>query len=276
LPAAAAAIVALVAPMTASPAATPSAPGAPILDVTVAGGFTTAEYAFSTLPQYYLTADGRLVSQGPQIMIYPAPALPNLRSRQLNGSARSKLLAAAARAGLTRKAPDYGRPGVADVGTTTITLRSGGKTYVHAIYALGFDPGPATPGLTAGQKAARAKVETFVKLLGDPRKSFGTASVGPDKELAPTAFRVRATVAPIADPSKPTVPGDLVPAPARDWPVAAVILASATECAPVPATPALLAELRQVSQIQQWRQGGVVYNATLRPILPGEPTCPER
>ena len=103
-------------------------------------------------------------------------------------------------------------------------------------------------------------------------RSFGASAA--ETELVPTAFRVRAGVAPTPDPSLPTVPGELVPAPARDWPVPAVSLAAATECLSVPATAALMAELRQVSQIQQWRQGGVVYAATLRPVLPGEPACP--
>src|SRR5207247_852394 len=144
-------LAALGAVLAAGPGATAAtgtpASGAPLLDVTVGGGFVTPAFAFSTLPEYYVTSDGRLITQGPQIMIYPPPALPNLQVRQLSAAARTKLVAAAGKAGLTGKAPDYGRPGIADVGTTTITLRTGAKTSVHAIYALGFDTARTGRGL---------------------------------------------------------------------------------------------------------------------------------
>ena len=42
------------------------------------GGFTPPEYQLTNLPAFSLYGDGTIVRPGPQIEIYPAPALPSL------------------------------------------------------------------------------------------------------------------------------------------------------------------------------------------------------
>jgi hypothetical protein len=49
-----------------------------VLRIEHVGGFVMMEHLMTRLPVISLTGDGCFVYEGPQIMIYPAPALPNL------------------------------------------------------------------------------------------------------------------------------------------------------------------------------------------------------
>ena len=44
----------------------------------VGGGFVAPSYSLKPVPAFSLYGDGRLIIEGPQIEIYPGPALPNL------------------------------------------------------------------------------------------------------------------------------------------------------------------------------------------------------
>src|SRR3954468_18183607 len=116
--------------------------GPPVLSVSAEGGFVAPAALFNRLPKVFVSADGRFVTPGPQILIYPGPALPNLRQRQVTDAGIATLRELAEAAGLDRRPPDYGQPGVADMPTTVVTYRdAAGRTFVHRVDALESDLG---------------------------------------------------------------------------------------------------------------------------------------
>ena len=56
---------------------------APVLQVHSAGGFVMPGYDFAAVPALTVYEDGRAITHGPQIMIFPGPLLPNLLVAEL-------------------------------------------------------------------------------------------------------------------------------------------------------------------------------------------------
>src|ERR1700754_4156245 len=54
-----------------------------VLRIERVGGFVAPDQTLDRIPTISVYGDGRVITQGPQIMIYPAPALPNIRVQQL-------------------------------------------------------------------------------------------------------------------------------------------------------------------------------------------------
>src|SRR5918999_4386655 len=115
----------------------PTGPDQLVLRIDSGGGFVPPEFLLTDLPDLSLLGDGRLVVLGPQIEIYPGPALPNLQVRQLTRDGMQALLEAAREAGLFGPDAHYDNRCVADVPTTTFTLVAEGKTHMISAYALG-------------------------------------------------------------------------------------------------------------------------------------------
>jgi hypothetical protein len=244
--------------------------GPPILDVVQEGGFVAPDVLFGRLPSAFVSADGRMISVGPQILIYPGPALPNLQQRQLTAAGVAGLRSLAEAAGLARRPPDYGLPPVADVPTTVFTyVDADGRTFVHRVEALGFDA-----GLNDAQREARAGLSRLLEQLADPEGSLGSGEVGPDTALEPDAFRMRAAPAVAAPDGEEGVEEGIEPR-VVPWPVDSVRLAQPAGCTPVtgPDAVALRAALRSADQLTRWTQDGVTYTVQVRPVLPGETVC---
>ena len=110
--------------------------------------------------------DGRAISQGPILAIYPGPALPNLQVATISPAGMQRLLAAAREAGLLERGLDYGQPAVADGPTTTFTVAAEGEVFETSIYYL--SPENASDRvLTKDQVALRARVESFQSMVSD-------------------------------------------------------------------------------------------------------------
>jgi hypothetical protein len=272
-------------PGTTSPTREPRAEtvsSAPLVVVEDVGGFVAPGVLFNRLPRAYVTADARLITPGPMILIYPGPALPNLRERALDPVALGALRALAAQAQLDQPPPDYGTPPVADATTTVVTYRAeDGRTFVHQAYALDIGRGPdgGDDGLTEAQRDARARLQHFVDSVADPA-ALGPG-VGSDLRYVPQAFVVRA--APVDDAEGAEQPGTgtgtgnpAVPAPTvQAWPVESVRLAQSGTCTPVtgPDAATLHTALSQANQLTRWSQDGQVYAVSVRVSLPGEGLC---
>lgn len=238
---------------------------APILSVTLEGGFAPPDVLFGRLPTVYVTADGRMIAAGPQILIYPGPALPNLRQQQLTPAGVAALRGLAVAAGLDRRPPDYGLPSVADVPTTVFTyVDAEGRTFVHRVEALGFDE-----GLSTAQQAARAALQRLLQQLAEPDGSLGAGNVGPDEPFVPGAFRIRAVPAPDG-PTDDGIEPQVLP-----WPVDSVRLAQPATCTPVtgPDATVLRDALAGANQLTRWTQDGTTYLVDTRTVLPGEVVC---
>ncbi len=59
------------------------------------GGFTPPEFQLTNLPSFSLYGDGTIVRPGPQIEIYPAPALPAIETATIDEAGVQAIIDAA-------------------------------------------------------------------------------------------------------------------------------------------------------------------------------------
>jgi len=244
-----------------------------VLRVSTAGGLLAPLVAYTAVPEFTLYGDGRIVATGPTTQQYPQAALPNLQTAVVSEQDIQAILAAAKEAGLFQNGVDYGQPGVADVGTTTITVNADGMAYTSQIYALGFED---ASGLTAQQQQARAAVGDFTGKLGDP-----SAITGNQAAWEPYDFSALAVYSRPVDTTASTDQGGVQPNH-LPWPLAD--LAAAGESLPAPGGLRKLVVtgddlnllkplLDKATQITLWKSGDTEYNLSFRPLLPDEPAA---
>lgn len=280
---------------TDDPAGTSAEPGDVVLQIDEAGGFVMPGHDFSTVPHLTVYADGRAITHGPQIMIWPPPALPNLQVAQLSEADVEALVDAAVAAGLTGEIPEYGQPAIADVPTTTVTITVDGVQHVHAANALGYgdagpmpddggldaglpddgggldaglsddDGSPDTHGLTESEVQARAALSEFVTTARD---IVDSAAAEQTSAYQITGFAIRAWTA------TEGVLEDDVEIDVLDWPLD-LALDGLDDCVVVDGADAqgLVELLAETNTMAQFEQGGTRYEVFFRPLLPHESTC---
>jgi hypothetical protein len=269
----------------------------PLLQVHAAGGFVMPGYDFASVPALTVYEDGRAITHGPQIMIFPGPVLPNLLVSELTADDVDAIVEAAREAGLLGDAPDYGQPPVADAPTTTLTITVDGETFVHAVDALGIadgtDPGalvgedegivgaeegedgaaegrdelgqPQEIGLTPDQVEARSTLNAFLAQVNE------IVPTGDGEPYDITAFAVAGRPADGGEPADPAFAPQVVP-----WPLTSLALADLDGCEVVDGDDAatLLETLTEANQLTQFDQDGTTYEVWFRPLLPHETECP--
>ena len=253
----------------ASPGASASAaPDALVLRIDRVGGFVAPDQQLGRYPVVSVYADGRVITTGPQIQIYPGPALPNLLVQQIDPATVQGLLDKAVRAGV-RSGADLGQPSVADAPTTRITVAApgGGTSSLEAVALT--ETQPDDPRLTPAQREARAKLAAFVQEVSDLPNAQG---MPPAQPYRPTA--VAALARPYVDPQD-GLPKK--PAPVA-WPGPALpgsMLNGRTGCVTATGADAekVLAAAKQATQITPWTSGGRRWTVVLRPLLPDESGC---
>ncbi len=237
-----------------------------VLRVRQEGGFVPPERIVGRIPEVSVYADGRMITQGPQILVYPGPAMPNLLMRQLEPAAVGKLLDDALAAGV-RTGADLGSPGVADAPSTRIDVVRDGVTSTVSAMAL-REAMPDDPQLTADQRAARAKLATFLTRLDEM-----AAAPGQQPYRAETLAALAHAYAkpddglpkqpgPVAWPG-PALPGDYLNPNIK----IGCVTASGAE------RDAILAAVENANQNTPWSSGGNQYTVTFRPLLPDETGC---
>ncbi len=239
-----------------------------IVRVELTGGFVAAEAVFTSLPVTNIYADGRVITSGPQTMIYPGPVVPNLLVRKLDATGMRTVLTAAQAAGILTTPPiDYGQPPVADVPDTVVTVNANDTTYTQSANALGMQD--TTSGLTQAQIDERAKLSTFVDSMTDLETLVGADHIGPEQPYAIAGWRLRATVTdqlPTGEPAPTVVP----------WPITSLPLASIGECTAVtePATVAQVTDtMTKANQLTFFTDAEKTYQVLVRPLLPDETGC---
>ncbi|HET6529780.1 MAG TPA: hypothetical protein VFH03_04065, partial [Actinoplanes sp.] len=139
-----------------------------VIRVRQEGGFVPPERIVGRIPTVSVYADGRIITEGPVVLIYPGPALPNLQVAQVGADEVTRLADQAVAAGV-RTGADLGRPGVADAPTTRIDVTTADGT-THSVSAEALtEASPDDPLLTDAQRAARADLAAFVRKLTDQR-----------------------------------------------------------------------------------------------------------
>lgn len=252
-----------------------------ILRIDTGGGFVPASFLLTDIPELTLTGDGRLIVQGPQIELYPGPALPSLLQRRVSEEGIQAILEAAREAGLLGPDHHYGNNCVADAGTTTFTLVAEGRTHTISAYALELDvPGQVDCLDDPSDLEARAALSEFRLKMGDLASWLPAGSFGEEEAFEFDELRIypeRAEPGSVDEGIEPQV---------KDWPLGTPLsgFGEATPNAPAgercgtvsgAELETLVAELRTANELTLWESGGETYRLYLRPLMPDESGCPE-
>jgi hypothetical protein len=269
----------------ASPAATtgefahPTGADELVLRIAVGGGFVPVEVHLTEMPQFSVYGDGRVVFLGPQIEIYPPPALPNLRVVRLTEDGLQQLLAEANDAGLIGRSRQYRNDQVADAPTTVITVNANGQTTVVAAYALGIGE---NPNATEQEQDELDAIKSFVERMIDLDAWLPESAIAEPED----AYQVdRLQVVATTDTASLGEGDGLTPAPPADWPLATplgafgdpyegFVIADAV-CGEVSGDDlaTLLPVLENAGSFAPWQSDGQTYVVLFRPLLPDESPC---
>jgi hypothetical protein len=252
---------------TLAPSATPSASPTPSADLAVVrieqtGGMLPPWETVSWLPSVVLYADGRLITHGPMIEIYPGPALPNLQVTQLTPQGVGQVLQAALDSGFSGPDRDIGDL-VLDAGATVFTITTADGTHVTRLH--GHNQGPEVAAALRFQEALLA-----------PREWFQGAVVGEDRPFEWDRLQVLSV----------PMTADQMPDPALvnevEWPLdpladLGVVLEPGQEyrCAVIEGDDldVLRPHAQAANQLTLFESEGETYQLRLRPLLPGEDGC---
>ena len=253
------------APSTTAEAALPD-DGGLVLQVAYSGGFLPLRARYARLPLVSVYADGRVITEGPVAAVHPGPALPNLQVAQIEPAQVQELARRALDAGVGREG-DYGRPPVADMPDTLITVVTAEGTRTSEVYALEeglFPEDREVPGVTEEQVAARGQLQDLVDELsalgGDSR------AYRPEAVAAVVGTDVAAGASPddVATWPGPPLPGD--PLGTGTDPSCVVAGEETVE--------AVLEAAAEATTDTVWQNpDGGRWAVTLRPLLPHETGC---
>ena len=225
-----------------------------VIDVSFEGGFVPAGAVFASTPVGMVTGDGRFLSTGPTTLQFPGALLPNLQQQSITPAGIEELLASADELGLLTAGVEYPRNDqIADAPDTVVTITVNGETYEHSAYALGFD---------TETDPARKALADFVIMMEDPAGTLGD-EVGPAEAYLAEAYLIQAT------PIEPTTTSTDIAPTIVPWPAdAPVSLASAAECAEVPASfgDPLFTD---ATQLTYFTEGDVTYQLAVVQRYPG-------
>jgi hypothetical protein len=242
-----------------------------VIRVAQTGGFAPAALLFERTPSLSIYSDGRVISEGPQIMLYPGPLLLNLQVAQISATALADLLAKARSVGLWQTI-FYDSPGIADATTTVLTINTADQHFEVSAYAL-------AEGREGASGSGRANLAEFITLLES--QTAGLSSQG---------YRAHELCLKVARYSLDSVP-DLPVAPTSAiWPLEAndplaAFLPNPPDLGFGPATrftepevTRLLGAFAQANTLTPWSSGTPPseYALQLRLLLPDEHACPEQ
>jgi hypothetical protein len=251
-----------------------------VLQIHSGGGFVPTHWHLRELPLFSLYGDGRVITQGPQIAIYPPPALPALLERRVSDEGIQAILEAAREAGLQVSDRRYEEFGVTDGPTTTFTVVTDGQTHQTAVYSLG-EPLEFAP---VGDREARQMLFEFQSQVLDLESWLPEGSVSSDRPYEYDQLRV--FVVPTSEGGGDYGGDEQLEPSRKDWPLPGALSVFGE---PMPNTPDIrcgavegpdlnhvLAAAGKANVETRWRGGGDVHLIAFRPLLPGEPPCPEQ
>lgn len=257
----------------------PTGPAELVLRVELVGGLLPPSESFRAIPEFSLYGDGTLITPGPQVELYPPPALPSVNVRSLTEEGVQVVLRAARQAGLLGPDRTYDYPFIADAPFTRFTVVAEGRRHVTSAYALGLEEG-GDGFLSEEDRRARARLAEFRSRLAALESWLPAGSVGPDR---PYRFdRLAVLVLPAPSPAEPGLEQPVAP-----WPLDSDLASFGQplpEGSPAPGLRCgvvegaelerLLAVARRTSVLTPWESGGSVYGLAFRPLLPDETGCP--
>jgi hypothetical protein len=247
----------------------------PVFRVSWDGGFVTPEMLLGRMPIVTVYADGRVITNGPVIAIYPGPLMPNLQERTLSKAGLERLVELAREKDLL-KTVHYEFPGIADAADTVLEIRLDGNTYRVSAYALGdaaVDLG--APNLDQATIDGRADLRAFVDALtGIPADEF----IDEEHPFVIEGLQIYAGKAVVVPNSE--LPGEQ---PAIDWPLADLATAGEkvdngvldVRCQVVTGEDLaqVLPLLQGANSLSTFRSEGELYSFIVVPVFPGDTGC---
>ena len=244
------------------------------------GGFAPPSAHLMDLPVVSIHGDGTVIVPGPQIMIYPGPALPNLQRASITPAGMQVLLAAARDAGLLGPDANYDLGGIMDASTAEFTLNAEGRVHTVSAYALmeGGGREPEMPGTNDPAAAdARARLSLF-------RGQLGSLEALLDTEIGPWTPFESDSVQLLVTAGAPDDGQGLVQEPIA-WPLdadlatfgdALPMLMEGQRCGVVAGTEVetLWPFLGEANALTPWTEGDAAFGIAVRPLLPSETGCP--
>jgi hypothetical protein len=244
------------------------------------GGFAPPSAHLMDLPVVSVYGDGTVIVPGPQIMIYPGPALPNLQRAAITLAGMQVLLTAARDAGLLGPDAQYDLGGIMDASTAEFTLNAEGRVHIVSAYALmeGGGREPELPPDTDPAVAdARAKLSLFQGQLGSLEALLDT-EIEPWTTFEPDSVQLLVTA------GAPDDGQGLVQEPIA-WPLDADLatfgdalptLMESQRCGAVDGVDleTLWPLLGQANALMPWTDGDAAFGIAVRPLLPAETGCP--
>jgi hypothetical protein len=247
-----------------------------VAQVSIGGGYVTAEHALSTVPRLTVLADGTVITAGVVPAMYPGPAIMPLRETKVAPADVRSLIDQARDAGLLERPIDFGQPPIADAPTTVVTIVADGVTHQHRAEALSESAttGPTGTGISGTGSLSDAAVAHRRALQSFIDAADGlTGAAGSDGEWLPSTIAVTVTGPYQSDPSGPVV------APV-DWPLswkpALPTTSGEMPCTLVRGADAavLLDALHGANQRTPWIIDGAARGVVFRAVVPGDPGCP--
>ena len=287
------ALVALIAAACTSAGASPTASPAPspsqtatgivyptgardlVLRLRYVGGFMPPAAHLLDIPVISIYGDGTVIVPGPQLAIYPGPALPNLQRAMLTPADMQTLLEAAREAGLFGPDAHYDLGGIMDASSAEFTLNADGRIHIVSAYAL-MEGGGSSEGIDPAVVKARGKLALLQGQLGSLEALL-------DATLEWTSYRADA-IQLLVTPGAPDDGQGLAQA-AITWPVSTPLAAFGSSlpmlmpgqrCGVVPGSDlgSLRPLLETANTLTPWTSGGESFGIAVRPLLPDEAGCP--
>lgn len=263
------------------PIAHPTGEDEIVLQISYEGGFVPAWSLLQRHPLFTLTGDGRIITEGPMIEIYPQPALPNLLVTEVTEEGIQRILRAAQEAGLLAGDAEYPYDMIADAATTVFRVTADGKTTTVKAYALA-EGAIDDPNLTEEQRAAREQLSAFLAEVTD-LTGFLPAEEIVSSEQPYEIDRLQVVFLPSDAPTAPQESPDLEHQE-KVWPLETPIAelgepftATGEEmrCAVIEGEDlaTLLPELEDANQLTMWESGDAQYYLYLRVLLGDETGC---
>jgi hypothetical protein len=215
-------------------------------------------------PTVALYGDGRLITQGPQVELYPGPALPNLQVTHFSQRALDQALAWAIQTGLRGEDRQLG-PLILDAGSTVFTVVTAEGTHRTSVTDMSFND-PQISALREFQDVLTSLATWLPEDVASEAAPFGWD-------------RLRV----ISFPSDPANLPDPDRAQIVDWPldrldsypvtISAVVAYRCFELTGDDLT-AVRPVFESANELTLYRSEDVTYQLYLHPLLPDDKACP--
>lgn len=245
-----------------------------VLRLRYVGGFVAPAAHLVDLPVISVYGDGTVIVPGPQIAIFPGPALPNLQRATITPAGMQILLVAARDADLLGPDAHYDLGGIMDASSAEFTLNADGSVHTVSAYAL-MESSGSPQGPDAAVAEARAKLARFQAQLGGLEGLLG-GELGGWSAYEADAVQLLVSAGAPDDQGLGQQP--------IAWPLSTPLatfgstlpdLFQEQRCGVVSGDDVgiLMPLLRNANALTPWTDDDAAYGLLVRPLLPGEEGC---